>query len=237
MARPLSDSIPYFPHDTDMSEDEKIQKLEFKYGLEGYAIFNKILERVYKTSGTFNLETDDDFKMYAEKWRVENAKLREIILFMREIKLFCDEKLISNGIKKRIRKIQTERSRKRKYYKNKAVKKTVLDGQNTGDRRIKSGFSTQSKEKKRKVKESIYNDDEDFEITEQDCIKLWKESGYPDAVGKKYYNHYAAKNWIVNGDKIENIPRHITKVMMTKGTMKWLLDNETEQGKTIEHVT
>jgi hypothetical protein len=154
MARPLTDSIPYFPHDTDMSEDEKVQKVEFKFGLIGYAVYNKILERVYKTSGEFELITDDDFRMYAEKWRIENEKLREILLFMREQKLFSDDKLISNGIKKRIKKIQGERSRKRNYYKKQKVTKKVLDGQNIGEIPEKKDFSRQSKVKESKVKES-----------------------------------------------------------------------------------
>ncbi|MHB1687057.1 MAG: DUF4373 domain-containing protein [Ignavibacteriaceae bacterium] len=136
MSRPLTNTISYFSHDTDMSEDDKLEKVEFKFGLMGYAVYNKILERVYKNSGNFSIQTTEDFKMYAQKWRVEPEKLKEIIDYMREIFLFPSENFVPSGVKKRMKKIRDERDRKRNYYKKKEVTRKVLDVQNTAKRRL-----------------------------------------------------------------------------------------------------
>ena len=127
MARPVTNTIAYFSHDTDMSEDDKIEKLEYKYGLEGYAIYNKILERVYKSFGNFQIQTDEDYKLYSKKWGIDSEKLKEIIDFMREINLFPSKNFISAGVKKRMKKITDERDRMRNYYKKKGVTKGVSD--------------------------------------------------------------------------------------------------------------
>ncbi|MHB9014043.1 MAG: DUF4373 domain-containing protein, partial [Ignavibacteriaceae bacterium] len=137
MSRPITNTISYFSHDTDMSEDDKLEKVEFKYGLIGYAIYNKILERVYKTYGSFNIQSAEDFKMYGQKWRVEAEMLKEIIGYMREIFLFPSDNFVSNGVKKRMKKIKAERDRKRNYYKKKEVTRKVLDVQNTAKTPLK----------------------------------------------------------------------------------------------------
>jgi uncharacterized protein YdaU (DUF1376 family) len=41
----------YFSHDYDAREDEKIQNLIFKYGMEGYGIYWSIIEMLYKNDG------------------------------------------------------------------------------------------------------------------------------------------------------------------------------------------
>ena len=127
MARPVTNTIAYFSHDTDMSEDDKIEKLEFKYGLIGYAIYNKILERVYRNFGNFQIQTDEDYKLYSKKWDIDSEKLKEIISYMREINLFPSKNFISAGVKKRMKKITDERDRMRNYYKKNGVTKRVSD--------------------------------------------------------------------------------------------------------------
>lgn len=54
MARPIKLSAEYFYHDADMRNDIKIKALRRKYGAEGYAVWNFILE---------TLTANEDFKM------------------------------------------------------------------------------------------------------------------------------------------------------------------------------
>lgn len=49
MARPIKQGMDYFPHDTDASNDEKLEMFEASYGLEGYAFYFKLLERIYRS--------------------------------------------------------------------------------------------------------------------------------------------------------------------------------------------
>ena len=127
MSRPTKNGLDYFPHDTDMSEDEKIQKLEFKFGLQGYAIYNKILERVYRSDGKFIPADDDDFFYYSGKWNIELSVLRAIMDYMVTIGLFPEGSFMSEGVKRRICKINEEREKKRRQYKKKTdIKPTTL---------------------------------------------------------------------------------------------------------------
>lgn len=48
MARTLKQGIDYFPLDVQM--DEKVELLEAKYGIEGFAIYIKLLQRIYSNS-------------------------------------------------------------------------------------------------------------------------------------------------------------------------------------------
>lgn len=46
MARPQKEGLDYFPLDTDIAEDEKILYLEAETGLEGFAIYVKLLSTI-----------------------------------------------------------------------------------------------------------------------------------------------------------------------------------------------
>lgn len=48
MARTLKQGLDYFPLDVQM--DEKLELLEAKYGIEGFAIFIKLLQKIYSNS-------------------------------------------------------------------------------------------------------------------------------------------------------------------------------------------
>jgi len=51
MARPIKNNADYFPHDADMRNDPRVKALRRKFKLEGYAIYNLILE--YLTDAEF----------------------------------------------------------------------------------------------------------------------------------------------------------------------------------------
>ena len=50
MARPPKGGMDYFPHDTDASNDEKIEALRVLHGNDGYAFYFILLERIYRTN-------------------------------------------------------------------------------------------------------------------------------------------------------------------------------------------
>ena len=51
MARTCKKGIDYFSHDTSMSNDFKVKMIQAKHGIEAYAIYNKLLERIYDENG------------------------------------------------------------------------------------------------------------------------------------------------------------------------------------------
>jgi len=154
LARPNKDGITYFNHDVSMSEDKKILKLEAKHGLTGYAIYNKLLEQIYKDGG-FNLKDEDDLLVYSDKWRLNPGLLSQIIDYCIKVGLFDDDTLTSNAIRKKLGKIEEERKRKRELYSKKIIN-GVSTRQNSGETTSNSGETLQiekeieSKEKEKK---------------------------------------------------------------------------------------
>lgn len=114
MARNLKKGIDYFPHDTGMSNDPKIEMLEYKFGLVGYAIFNKLLEISYKNGQSIDFSNPDIIEYYSLKWKVNN--LSEILKFMIEKNLFTSYNLTSDSMSEVLNKINKERERKRSAY-------------------------------------------------------------------------------------------------------------------------
>lgn len=57
MPRPRSTApFPWFKHDLLMSQDPAVEALEARRGLIGYAVYNKLLERIYTACGTLDLQ-------------------------------------------------------------------------------------------------------------------------------------------------------------------------------------
>lgn len=59
MARLLQTGLDYFPLDTNI--DDKIELLEAKFGLEGFAIFIKLLQKIY--SNNYYLDWNEEIKL------------------------------------------------------------------------------------------------------------------------------------------------------------------------------
>ena len=66
MARPQKKGLDYFPVDVDMCSDDKIYMLEVECGLEGLALFMKLLMKVYDHSYYLKWR-DKDVKIFAHK--------------------------------------------------------------------------------------------------------------------------------------------------------------------------
>ena len=79
MARPTKLGLDYFPHDTHTDEDTALQLLEAEFGLDGYAVYFKLLESVY-AQGYAKQWGEDECLLFAKKMgAVTVPKLSEII--------------------------------------------------------------------------------------------------------------------------------------------------------------
>ena len=74
MARPEKQGLNSFPHSVELSRSKEIMLLEGLYGLEGYAIFVKILEQVYE-NGYFMDWNNDVCALFAQR---SNTKMNTI---------------------------------------------------------------------------------------------------------------------------------------------------------------
>ena len=87
MARPLQKGLGYFPLDTNF--DDTIELLEAKFGLEGFAIFIKLLQKIY--SNNYYLDWNEEIKLLFVKRHNLNINL------VNEILNYCLEKNIFNN--------------------------------------------------------------------------------------------------------------------------------------------
>ena len=79
MARPTKLGLDYFPHDTHTDEDAALQLLEAEFGLDGYAVYFKLLESIY-AQGYAKQWGEDECLLFAKKMgAVTVPKLSEII--------------------------------------------------------------------------------------------------------------------------------------------------------------
>lgn len=78
MARPIKTGLEYFSHDVNLSSDDKVQFIEAKHGIIGYAVFCKLLEKIYK-NGYYCRWEERDAIMFSKFNTVELNTLNEII--------------------------------------------------------------------------------------------------------------------------------------------------------------
>ena len=79
MARPPKLGLDYFPHDTHTDEDTALQLLEAEFGLDGYAVYFKLLESIY-AQGYAKQWGEDECLLFAKKMgAVTVPKLSEVV--------------------------------------------------------------------------------------------------------------------------------------------------------------
>lgn len=218
MARPKKEGMDYFPHDTDAVNDKKIEALRMLYGNDGYAFYFIILEMIYKET-TFELDVSDaeTIQILARKIAISEEKFNQILQTAIKRDCFDSESyleygiLTSNGIKKRANVVVEKREKMREYHKNKHSEKELVSDAETPPE------STQSKVKKRKVKEKESKEDkkiyaEFVRLSESEYLKLVEQNGeefaqecimvldnYKGANNKNYASDYRAiLNWVVD---------------------------------------
>jgi hypothetical protein len=91
--------MKWFKHDTLAMEDPKIVKLMNRYGLEGYGLYNCILELLARQDKDLGyLPEDYDIEYMALKFKIDENKLLEMIEYMVEVKIFEKEDWDENEI-------------------------------------------------------------------------------------------------------------------------------------------
>lgn len=138
MPRLLKPGLDFFQHDTSMSSDEALEALEALYGNDGYAVFNKLLERIYKSNGKLNLSDDITRLSLAKKFNVTTERFDKIIedavrfgLFDRDI-WDTEKRLTSHRIREQLGLVEIIREREREKKKKAKQGKPELSPGKTG---------------------------------------------------------------------------------------------------------
>lgn len=105
MSRPIKQSLDYFPMDVNM--DDKIELIEAKYGLVGFAVIVKLWQKIYASEGYYYEWTEEKQLIFCKRNGIEFDTLQVLIadcfkwsLFDKSI--FDKYKILtSKGIQKR----------------------------------------------------------------------------------------------------------------------------------------
>jgi len=167
MGRHIKQGLDYFPIDLDL--DDKWDLIESKYGLEGFAMLIKLLQRIYK-NGYYTRWTEREQLLFSKNINVDINRLSLFIDDCINFEIF-DARLLekysiltSRGIQKRYLLAVTRRKQISickeillldiDVYINDSSRVIYADI-NTQSGSINASKSTQSKVKESKVKESI----------------------------------------------------------------------------------
>lgn len=154
MARPKKYNADYFSHDADMRNDPKIKALRRKYGLQGYAVWNMILE-ILTDSDFFQYEWSElSIELLAGDFDVEPEFLKDVIEYCFLLKLLKNEenKIFSEKLKDRFESLLDRRNRDVKR------KKEEFSTRKTPNEEDIQEESTQSKGEESKEEESKVNE-------------------------------------------------------------------------------
>lgn len=104
MGRPLKDGLDYFPLDT--KNDDKLDLMEAKYGIEGYAVIIKLWSHIYKELGYYYPWGEREQLLFSHRINVDINRVNAIIEYAIKIAIFDKDKaklgvLTSRGIQKR----------------------------------------------------------------------------------------------------------------------------------------
>jgi len=206
MARPLKEGLDYFPLDCRM--DRKIEMLESIHGLEGFAVYIKLLQELYQTNlGEIKIEEGkfSTWKILGKRYGIQEESLKDIMDTLLELNLF-DKKNIENGIltsdgvKKRLQSVDSIRFKDRE-------RKQVIHKDS-----VRKG--TQSKVKESKGKQSKTNG-----VRLKSFFSLWNL--YPKKDGQK-----AAERFFMGSIKKEEDFKRISKAL--NNYIKHIKDNNIE---------
>lgn len=117
MARPLKTGLEYFSHDVSLSFDEKIQFIEARHGIIGYAVYCKLLEKIYK-NGYYSRWEERDEILFAKTNSLDVSVVKQIVNDCVSEGLFSETHFKNN-------KILTSRSIQLRYIMGSSKRKTV----------------------------------------------------------------------------------------------------------------
>lgn len=182
MARPKKEGLEYFPLDVNAGIDDEIELLEAEFGLEGFAIFIKLLQKIYKSS-YYLMWTEKEKLQFSKRVNVDINRVNVIIMACLKWDLFNQnlydnyQILTSRGIQKRFL-IAIDRRTSYKFYSDyllldvnevNACKNLVIVSKTVDNVDINPQIESKEKEKVKESKEKVNTE---VSITETHSLAL-----------------------------------------------------------------
>ena len=88
----------YYKAETDRFQDIKIKRLKKKYRCAGYAVYQYVLNEIYRVRGYCLTFTEDHLFDVSEYWDIEEEEVTAIIGYCAEIGLFDNRLWQEKGV-------------------------------------------------------------------------------------------------------------------------------------------
>ncbi len=219
MARPQKEGLDYFPLDVDIDQDDKVQLIEARFGITGFAIVIKLFMKIYK-EGYYYEWTEKEQLLFSKRINVDINLVNDVINECLKWGLF-DQKLYkkysiltSKGIQSRYMEAVSRRKQvhiiKEYFVLDQSKYSNIIfvninpinDDNNTISDDVNVSNNPQSKVKKSKVKESKVNNIF-IPPTLEEVVAYCKERNN-GVDPQKWYDFYAAKGWMIGKNKMKD---------------------------------
>lgn len=162
MARPIKIGLDYFPLNTNIDADDKMELIESEFGSKGFAVVIKLFCKIYSDKGYYYDWTEKEKLLFAKRTGESVGLVDEIVKRSVKWGLFNESVfnqfhiLTSAGIQSRFLEAVSRRKRIEMFKEILLINVSEHEnGINVNINSINDGNSTQSKVKESKLKESI----------------------------------------------------------------------------------
>jgi len=211
LARPQKTGLEYFPLDVDIDQDDKIQLIEARFGITGFAIVIKLFMKIYK-EGYYYKWTEKEQLLFSKRINVDINLVNDVINECIKWGLFDStlyEKykiLTSKGIQRRYLEATCRRKQVeliKEYYLIDSSKysnvvfvsiNSVNVNNNPHSDKVNDDNNPQSKVKESKVKESKVKNI--FIPPTLDEVRAYCQERNNDVDPEKFYDYYTANGWV-----------------------------------------
>lgn len=197
MARPKKNNMDYFSHDNGMRNDRKIKAVRARFGLQGYAVFNMLLELLAEANCLIIEWNDTEKELIAGDFGITAETLTEMVEYFISIDLLNRQNgwLYSKTFDERSELLFNKRTNDLFSLRSENginLSETAVYETKTPENDSLRQINTQSKVKDSKGKKSI----KAFEPpTKEDVINYFLENGYSTELAIKVFNYYSVHNW------------------------------------------
>jgi len=184
----------YFSHDYDSREDEKIQELIYKLGMEGYGIYWSVVEMLYKNDGYMQTH----YERIAHALHVDSKQVKSVVtefgLFDINETTFHSESVLRRLELRKDKSVSAKKAADARWGKNRDVDADALQTQ------CDSNAIKERKEIKEKKKKSVFSPP-----TLEEFKDYFKQNGYSISVAQKAWAGYDVTDWHDSqGNKIKS---------------------------------
>ncbi|WP_313386924.1 DUF4373 domain-containing protein [Chishuiella sp.] len=224
MARPKKVGLDYFPLDIDFFEDIKIRKLIKYLGSKSISIYTYMLCKIYKEGYFIKWDTELPF-IVSEATGSKEEYVNEVLKFCLKNHLFSEELynkhniLSSKGIQERYKLICITAKRKFNISKYNLVnsEETLVNSEetlvNSEETLVNSEFSTQSKVKESKVKNSS-NEELEKKTTKKIEVGVFENSNFeetPNSTSLKNFEKEKEKSSAKKEKELEDLKNFLVE--------------------------